>query len=125
MPRSLGLLSRIFLGVNGLLTVWCLGCCGFEPLLDSGAGAMAAPCAEATSMDAPGGASLPGVPIASSVSTGDADCACQSCCAISSVQFAFTTIASEPPAQPVSLAVTLVSVAPEPRYPPPKAPHWA
>lgn len=127
MPRSLGLIARSLIGLNGLLTVWCLGCCGFEPLLDASAGGLAAPCAEAPALAGAAGPSLPGVPVASAFTTSapDTDCACQSCCGLSSVQLAFSTPATEPPAQPVSPAVTSVGISPEPQYPPPKAPHLA
>ena len=112
MPRTLGLLARAFFGLNGLLTVWCLGCCGFEPLLDSGDGAMASRCEEAaaTTSSAPAATDAP-----------DCGCACQSCCAVSSVSFAFGPGASESPALPLTLSAALISVAQEPQYPPPKA----
>ncbi|NOT07704.1 MAG: hypothetical protein HOP28_05780 [Gemmatimonadales bacterium] len=119
MPRTFGLLARTFFGLNGLLTVWCLGCCGFEPMLNVGGGAMATPCAEEL-------AALPGaLQAGAATSTApDASCSCLSCCAVSAVRFAVSSAAPEPLAQPVSGSVTLVSIAQEPRYPPPKAPRW-
>jgi hypothetical protein len=115
VPRTLGLLARSFFGLNGLLTVWCLGCCGFEPLLNPGDRAMAAQCAEATTMTRSAESA-----VVVTANAPDGGCDCQSCCAVSSVRFALSAAASEPPALPLTLSAALISIAQEPQYPPPK-----
>lgn len=120
MPRALGLLARTFFGLNGLLTVWCLGCCGFEPLLSAGGRGMAEQCAEEAAMTGP---AVPGAPAASAPATNapDCGCACLSCCAVSAVRLAFKSGSVEPPALPLGIPDSLISISPEPQYPPPKA----
>jgi hypothetical protein len=115
VPRTLGLLARSLFGLNGLLTVWCLGCCGFEPLV--GSGRMAEECASTVTESG-----APGDPIAWAPNTDapDCGCACQSCCAVSAVRLAFGTGSTEPQALPLAISESLISISPEPQYPPPK-----
>jgi hypothetical protein len=107
VPRTLGFLSRTLLGLNGLLTVWCLGCCGVEPLVSAGDGAGAAACAGDSPVSSPDAL--------------DCGCACQSCCAVSAPRFAFHAGASETPELPPGFPDALISTTQQPRYPPPKA----
>lgn len=117
MPRTLGFFARALFGVNGLLTVWCLGCCGFEPLLNAADRVVTVDCVESMNdSTVPGETSL--------VATSSVDgcgCVCQSCCAVSAVRLTLSGSSSELLALPESIAVSLVSMALEPRYPPPKA----
>jgi hypothetical protein len=106
VPRTLGLLSRTLLGLNGLLTVWCLGCCGLEPLVSAGNGADAAECAQNAPMSSP--------------DVLDCGCSCQSCCAVSTPRFAFHAAASETPELPPGFSDALIGTTQQPRYPPPK-----
>jgi hypothetical protein len=129
VPRALGLLARTFLGLDGLLTVWCLGCCGFEPLVSAGNRAITEQCLDDSRMSSKADqavAATPWVVAVAPASAPDCGCACQSCCAVSAVRLAFSAGSSEPQALPVSLPDSLISVTQDPRYPPPKPlPLWA
>jgi len=121
VPRSLGLLARSLFGLNGLLTVWCLGCCGFEPLVNAGGRAESAECAAAMQRSAD--SAIPGSLVASDDTTNapDCGCTCQSCCAVSAARFVLHAGASESPDLPRALSDSLISTTQEPLYPPPKA----
>jgi len=121
MPRSLGLLARSLFGLNGLLTVWCLGCCGFEPLVYAGSRTEAMECAAA--MQSAGESENPDASVIAADVTTDAPdcaCACQSCCAVSAARFVFHAGASESPDLPLTFSDSLIGSAPQPLYPPPK-----
>ena len=123
MPRSLGLLPRTLLGLNGFLTAWCLGCCGFEPLVDGSDRAMAAQCAEDAPMGGSAEKTAPQTPLAASDIGSDAldcGCTCQSCIAVSAARFAFQPGAFEAPDRPLTFSDSPIGTAPQPLYPPPK-----
>jgi len=125
MPRSLGLLSRTLLGLNGLLTAWCLGCCGFEPLLNGTDRSMVAQCAEDAALGSSARQTAPETFLAAADAGSDAPdcgCTCQSCCAVSAPRPAFQAAAFEPPELPLSFSDSLIGTAPQPLYPPPKTP---
>lgn len=123
MPRSLGLLSRTLLGLSGLATAWCLGCCGFEPSVNASGRYPAAECAEDPAMESSAEQTAPetSLPAADATTNApDCGCACQSCCAVSAAGFAFQAGASESPDLPLTLSDSLIGTAPQPLYPPPK-----
>lgn len=144
MPRPPSTLTRALRALVALVTVWCLGCSAFEPLLDhlvgvsggvgmvcaSDAGAgerLAVPPAPSESNGAQAaGLSAPSRTSVAAPSDAPAgqqayECGCQSCHA---VQLAIAGVAPSPPAAPERLQVlepvTPSSVSREPLVPPPQ-----
>jgi hypothetical protein len=135
MLRPPSTLTRALRALVALVTVWCLGCSAFEPLLDHLAGAPAGSemiCASDTGIGERVEGSLPSaVPDAglqARLTSSDVpaeshayECGCQSCHA---VQLAFVAVAPATPALPARLQTleptTPPSVSREPLVPPPQ-----
>jgi hypothetical protein len=127
--RPVSRTARLLRALTALITVWCVGCSGFEPLLDAafGAGSSVMTCGS-------GGASM-GTEMSPS-STGptraqatvspvaDAhhafDCGCGSCHSVAPHAWALPSMPSVSPAVMFGHVGALVSVARAPLLPPPQ-----
>jgi hypothetical protein len=119
LTRVLSVATRTF---TGLITVWCLGCSGFDPLLGALLGASRGmSCASEMSASAP--ESQPGTASVQDASTAErgVDCGCGSCHAASPVAWVGVV---DTPATPDLVRVTPVeplSVTRAPVVPPPES----
>jgi hypothetical protein len=122
---------RVIRALTALVTVWCTGCAGFEPLADAAFGRQGAAmtCASADSsgmaMNGPAAAALhpsgPSVSVPSSVAAEKGfSCGCSSCHAVTLA--AWSVPMPKPPtlAPLVQPAAALVSVGRAPLLPPPE-----
>jgi hypothetical protein len=136
--RRLSRANHLLRSLTALVTVWCLGCSSFEPLL-AGLGFGTASVGMECGLD---GAMNVGSAAAERVAVADAgvsssghertvkapasehargyDCGCQSCHAASPVQLAFLGAPAPGPDVPVSTPIALSSVARQPLVPPPQ-----
>jgi hypothetical protein len=120
-PTFLALAARLF---TGLVTVWCLGCSGYEPLLGSLVGGGGMSCASEMGVSA----SETGADnSAAQASIGDAsqadhgfDCGCGSCHAASPMQWGASVERYENPRVASFAAVEPLSVVRAPVAPPPE-----
>jgi len=127
--RPISRATRLLRGFTALITVWCVGCSGFEPLLDAAFGARASvmTCgSDAASM----GATM--APSSTDDSRGHAiisaaadahrgfDCGCGSCHSVAPTVWAFPSVPSIAPAMALGHIGALVSVARAPLLPPPQ-----
>ncbi len=132
MRRQPSLSLRILRGLVVLVTVWCTGCSGFEPLLDAALGQNQAGmvCASeqgtATEMghmaaSSAGGQALPGVSaLPASAGQQGFTCGCMSCQTVAPAAWSFALL--PPPVLPpiVTTESSLVSVSRVPLLPPPE-----
>jgi hypothetical protein len=144
MRCRVSLSTRLVRSLTALVTVWCLGCSSYEPLLsglgfgtagmgmecgsegamDDGAMAVRSSAAERTAVADPGVSSGSGersVTAAASESARGYDCGCQSCHAASPTEFTFIGSPASTPDVPLSTPVALSSVAQQPLVPPPQS----
>ena len=131
-PPSIPL--RVLRGFVVLVTVWCTGCSGFEPLLDAALGGsqVGMVCASEESgtdgrAQRPASAAAANAPSAAAVSAAPAstsergfNCSCSSCHSVTIASWSFTPLAAPllPPAFAAELP--LVSVGRSPLLPPPE-----
>lgn len=134
MRRTPSPLVRALRTAIALVTIWCLGCSAYDPLLDSlfgssaGSGMACASDAGARGTDAPAAKAGTGdsVPSVSAMATdgghsgGGFACGCQSCHAASPAATAVAPAPLELPSAPAAEAATLVSAEREPLVPPPQ-----
>ena len=131
MHRPLSLPTRAIRAFTALLTVWCLGCSGFEPLLDNllgttGGSGMA--CASGRLMDdAPAMSSsevapASALPVAVALSTGARgfDCGCGFCQAPSPGAAVMAALVSPAPGVAAAESVQPRSIVRTPLVPPPE-----
>ena len=127
---------RVLRALTGLVTVWCLGCSAYDPMvgfLFAGSSASVMNCVEdATPRGGPGTSTLAASPehasptptIADAGASGVSrsfDCGCQSCTAPSVSSYVAQTMAAPTPSTP-SLAISdLRSIEREPLVPPPQS----
>jgi hypothetical protein len=131
---NLSPMSRALRALTALVTVWCLGCSSFEPLLASllgeeGVGGMACASESAIRGPRPGrsaGAANDGRLAVNAVAALDTEahrdfnCGCQSCIAMSLPALLVDAGPSVVPSVPASEPLTLVSIEREPLVPPPQ-----
>jgi hypothetical protein len=120
-PTFISLTARI---LTGLITVWCLGCSGYEPLLGSLIGTGGMNCASEM------GVSSSETGVANSVAqmtVGNAsqpdqgfDCGCGSCHAASPVDWVVNVERPESPTVASVIAIEPLSVVRAPVAPPPE-----
>ena len=121
--------ARILYSAVALATVWCLGCCAFEPLLSSLLGpaqSMAVRCSGDAATNASAVASFyeDSAPAVSAFGSGSDSaqtvCACTSCVAPAPMASTIARIAPLATQQPRAEASTPTSVEREPLHPPPQ-----
>jgi hypothetical protein len=120
-PTFLALAARLF---TGLVTIWCLGCSGYEPVLGSliGGGGMSCASEMAVSASETGAGTS-----AAQATVGDAsqsdhgfDCGCGSCHAASPMHWCANVERSDNPRVASVAAVEPLSVIRAPVAPPPE-----
>ena len=123
--------ARISALLTALLTVWCLGCSAYDPILAGSFGvgmrcasegemaSMQAGRAPAASSQGPA-AAAPSVSAAPQAATLGVDCGCGSCTATTLRGVAAAIDAPPMPMMPASLPASHSIVAPEPLIPPPQ-----
>lgn len=128
MMRGPSTLLRALRAMTAVITVWCIGCSGFEPLLDAALGT------GSTVMTCGGDASVMGAPEPSSTEESAAnatiapaadahhgfDCGCGSCHSASPSTWALQTTPHVAPATAFTRIIALVSVVRTPLLPPPQ-----
>lgn len=133
MRRQPSLSIRVLRGLVVLVTVWCTGCSGFEPLLDAALGRSEAgmvctsemrAAAEMGRMSAStavdGGQSRPVISGLSTSAQQGFSCGCMSCQTVAPGTWSFALLPA-PPVPPVATAEpALVSVGRVPLLPPPE-----
>jgi hypothetical protein len=133
MRRRPSLSLRAFRGLVVLVTVWCTGCTGFEPLIDAalgrtemgmacaseaGTGADGSQTSSARAVEGPHFASTVSA-LATSPAQAGFSCGCASCLAVTPVVLSFAHL--PPPLAPVAAPeLPLASVARVPLLPPPE-----
>ena len=135
MRRHPSLLLRVLRGLVVLVTVWCTGCSGYEPLLDAALGRSGAgmDCASEDGTP-PASAQAPELGVSAArfhaaaaisarpMSSGETgfSCGCTSCHAVTLASWSFTPLAA--PGIPLASApeLPLVSVGRVPLLPPPE-----
>ena len=118
--RFLTRAPRALMALTGLVTIWCLGCSGFEPLLDAFVDSSAQPsmaCSE-TETGSDETPTIGAVPVSST--SGSVVCGCQFCGAVSLPVLAMFTAALPIPSTLDDQPVALLSVEREPVVPPPQ-----
>lgn len=124
--------ARISALVTALLTVWCLGCSAYDPILAGSLGAgmrcasegemasMQSGRASAASSHAGAATDAPSVSAAPEAATLGVDCGCGSCTATTPSGVAAAIDAPPMPMMPASPQASRSIVAPEPLIPPPQ-----
>lgn len=128
MRRKSSTLARAFRALTALITVWCIGCSGFEPLLSSALGNDGA----GMSCASDGGAMTSGTAMqfesgatrSRSITTAGEhsqrfDCGCGSCHAVSPVLYNVATVIPRLPEAAHPALPSLVSAEPSALRPPP------
>jgi hypothetical protein len=122
--RRPSILIRALRAATAVVTLWCLGCSGFEPLLDAALGAESTvmSCgADAGAMAAStDGASHHATVSAAADSHHGFDCGCGSCHSASPSTFALSSAQHLAPTTAFARIIALVSVVRTPLLPPPQ-----
>lgn len=113
-------LLRAVRAMTAVITVWCVGCTGFEPLLDAALGTGASvmtcePSAAAASADHHQAAVA-----ATAAGHQGFDCGCGSCHSVAPIMLAFQPVPHAAPAMTFDRPETLASVVRAPLLPPPQ-----
>jgi hypothetical protein len=134
MRRQPSLSLRSLRGLVVLVTVWCTGCTGFEPLIDAalgraemgmvcaseaGAGADRSMTSSANAVDGPHFASTVSA-LATSPAQAGFSCGCASCMAVTPVVLSFAHLPPLPLAPVAATELPLASVVRVPLLPPPE-----
>ena len=121
-PTASSLLVRLF---TGLITVWCLGCSGFDPLLDSLVGSSSDMiCGSAMTMSQSpmdGGGSSSATTVSEASSTRGFDCGCGWCSAASPQSWNVEIAPVSPPTLASMIVIAPPSVTRSPIAPPPES----
>ena len=125
-PRAATLFARAF---TGLVTVWCLGCSGYESLLNSLLGhSTGMTCGSEMAGDMAigqpddGTAAAPAASVAASASSRGFDCDCGSCSAASPQTWTVQSAPAAPPTVAGMVVIAPLSVSRSPIAPPPQSP---
>ena len=135
MRRRFSRLGRVLHALTALVTVWCLGCAAFDPLLDGllgsrvGTGMLCAsdslrdvPTAATLDLAREDGAQAVAAPAEGSVPRAGVVCGCQSCYATAPVLLAVAPDPLLPPSAPLFEPSLPTSIEREPLVPPPQRP---
>jgi hypothetical protein len=123
--RRPSLVTRVLRSLTALVTVWCLGCSAFDPLIASlfpGDGPMMVCASEGPRSVQPGATNESSVsaPAPDRGASDGTSCGCASCTAPAPTGFAVAAPAQALPQQPATDAISPSSVARTPLVPPPQ-----
>lgn len=133
MRRRPSLALRAFRGLVVLVTVWCTGCTGFEPLIgaalgisetgmvcasDAGAMADGSQMSTAKGVDGPHSSTVSALP--TSPAQPGFSCGCTSCQTVAPAMWSFAALPAPAPTPAVATELPLVSVGRVPLLPPPE-----
>jgi hypothetical protein len=132
MPRRVSPFARALRSLTALITVWCLGCSAFEPLLERalrGAGGAGMRCESDESMATSSTAVAAPIDATSRLETIPSDgpaqrafsCGCQSCQSVSVTQLAVIVVPVQRFEIPSAPPTALLSIEREPLVPPPQS----
>jgi hypothetical protein len=116
-------LARMMRGVLAVLTVWCIGCSSFEPMLETvlnGERSTSATCmgegTDSTSATTDAGVALK----SASPSAMQVGCGCADCIAAEPVVLASVDVSAAVPEAPLLTLPIFVGIGREPQVPPPR-----
>jgi hypothetical protein len=106
--------------LTAVLTVWCLGCSAYDPLIDALTGAGRSPMSCGSEMGAPAATGTAAIAASAAASTQGFNCGCVSCTGASPQTLAFALTESASPTAELPAIALWTSITRAPVAPPPE-----